>query len=551
MQTTKPLGSLADDFGHIFRTPLGEVDIEDCVLNRRILIALLPALQKAEEEQRNCGRIIVSNLKMCMAAVSGATLQGAFEEIIEADQTRSPSPFVCVLDEVGYYMVAGIDVMMAQARSLGFMIVLAGQDMAAMQKGGPEKAQIAETAFANASCLAIGKTVDGGKTMDYIAKVVGEAQIAVASGYQAHHGLLGTRYMDRQDVTFQATPRLKVQDLQNLPPGQFYVLFDSKLELTRSFYVGEDFAPDFSVNRFLKVRGPLDRVPGLDQSVEIEFGQGLEDTAAAIAHSSPPSADDDGGLDRASPEEVLLTRYVDAVAAAPLEARTLTGLDVLAAEPMTMTARDRHVPEIHEHPSDDAAASGTTSFSPPTQDRETREERIQRLQREDRDRMQQRRNPSAGKVTTDGVDANTKQGRVAPGPDSAADDLDNLIDGVSPGAQRRAKKIDAAFSGQSASHRYGGILGLMLEEQEARKAASMLPPRPLPADETTEVLEGIAYAMERLGEVIRDSQRGPRMHVPSAPEHGHPGGAPTDEHAARGRALLNRLKDDTGTGQAG
>ena len=66
MQLTKPLGSLADDFGHIFRTPFGEVDIDDIVLNRRILVVLLPALQKAPEEMRNCGKIVVALLKMMM-----------------------------------------------------------------------------------------------------------------------------------------------------------------------------------------------------------------------------------------------------------------------------------------------------------------------------------------------------------------------------------------------------------------------------------------------------------------------------------------------------
>jgi intracellular multiplication protein IcmO len=40
MQFTKILGSLADVYGHIFATPMAEVDMHDVVLNRRILIIM-------------------------------------------------------------------------------------------------------------------------------------------------------------------------------------------------------------------------------------------------------------------------------------------------------------------------------------------------------------------------------------------------------------------------------------------------------------------------------------------------------------------------------
>ena len=98
MQLTKPLGSLADDYGHIFRTPFGEVDIEDIVLNRRILVVLLPALQKAPEEMQNCGRIIVAVLKMMMGEASGSAIMGTKKKLVDAKQHQtcllytSPSP---------------------------------------------------------------------------------------------------------------------------------------------------------------------------------------------------------------------------------------------------------------------------------------------------------------------------------------------------------------------------------------------------------------------------------------------------------------------------
>jgi len=301
MQLTKPLGSLADDYGHIFRTPLGEVDMMDVVLNRRILVVLLPALQKAPEEMENCGRIVVTLLKMLMGNTSGYMLQGSKQEIIDAKQTRAPSPYIVVLDEAGYYMVDGIDVMMAQARSLGFMIIVAGQDMSAMQKKSP---QIAETAAANASIFAAGKTVDGEKTVRFIQNVFGKTQVSVTSGYSSEQGLLTNRWADRMDVSFQEVDKVKIDELQNMMPGEFYFLFDGTLVKSSTFYVGKvgkgGFGDIFSVNKFLKVRGPMDRVPGLDQSREVAFISSFVAATEAILKLSGKSdgkAGKEGTLD--------------------------------------------------------------------------------------------------------------------------------------------------------------------------------------------------------------------------------------------------------------
>ena len=296
MQLTKPLGSLADDYGHIFRTPLGEVDIDDVVLNRRILIVLLPALQKAPEEMEMCGKIVVNLVKIMMGNASGYMLQGSRQEIVESKQTRAPSPYIVVLDEAGYYMVKGIDVMMAQARSLGFMIIVAGQDMAAMQAKSP---QIAETAAANASIFAAGKTVDGDKTAGFIQKIFGRTQVAVTSGYSAQSGFLGNKWVDRMDASFQEVEKVKLDELQNMMEGEFYFLFNGTIVRAATFYIGGNFAENFSVNKFIKVRGPTDRVPGLDQSVEISFIGGFVGASEAMLRMSkeragPPEERGDG-----------------------------------------------------------------------------------------------------------------------------------------------------------------------------------------------------------------------------------------------------------------
>ena len=279
MQLTRPLGSLADDFGHIFRTPFGEVDIEDVVLNRRILVVLLPALQKAPEEMRNCGKIVVAMLKMMMGRAAGSMLEGSKLSLVDARPTRSPSPFIAILDEAGYYMVKGIDTMMAQARSLGFMIIIAGQDMAAMQSVAP---QIAETVAANARLTAAGATEDAQRTWAFLRNKFSTHTVPVVPGRTARAGLFGTRWVERPDVSFTVEDRVRIGDLQRLREGEFYFMMESRLVKARAFHIRERWAPWISLNKFLLIRGPTDRAPGLDQSKDIEFLAALEAAGKAI-----------------------------------------------------------------------------------------------------------------------------------------------------------------------------------------------------------------------------------------------------------------------------
>ena len=68
MQLTRVFTSLADTYGHILRTKLAEVDLKDVVLNRRLMVVLLPALEKSPDELSNLGKVIISSLKSMIAS---------------------------------------------------------------------------------------------------------------------------------------------------------------------------------------------------------------------------------------------------------------------------------------------------------------------------------------------------------------------------------------------------------------------------------------------------------------------------------------------------
>jgi len=120
MQLTRLFGDMSYTYGYLFQTTLGEVDMYDVVINRRILVVLLPALERAPDSLKMLGKLIVGAIKQMMAGCLGNRLEGSVREIVEARPTNAPVPYYVVLDEYGYYAVLGFAVAPAQARSLGF-----------------------------------------------------------------------------------------------------------------------------------------------------------------------------------------------------------------------------------------------------------------------------------------------------------------------------------------------------------------------------------------------------------------------------------------------
>lgn len=120
MQLTRLFGDLGYTYGYIFQTALGEVDMYDVVINRRILVVLLPSLERAPDSLKMLGKLIVGAIKQMMAGCLGNRVEGAVREIVDARPTNAKVPFYVVLDEYGYYAVLGFAVAPAQARSLGF-----------------------------------------------------------------------------------------------------------------------------------------------------------------------------------------------------------------------------------------------------------------------------------------------------------------------------------------------------------------------------------------------------------------------------------------------
>ena len=250
MQLTRIFGSLADVYAHIMRTNLADVDFKDVILNRRILVVLLPALEKSPDELANLGKLIIASLKAMLAAGLGSKIQGDYQQVIESKPSNSETPFLCILDEYGYYSVEGFAVVPAQARSLGFSVVFAGQDIPAFQKSSKEEAA---SIFANTNIKLCMKLEDPTETWDFFSKTAGEAYVTTVRTYNMGQDGQSLGYRDAKEAGVEKRSRIDLMDLKDQLPGEAHVFFKSSIIRMASFYAAPPKTKKIGLNQFLKV----------------------------------------------------------------------------------------------------------------------------------------------------------------------------------------------------------------------------------------------------------------------------------------------------------
>ncbi len=249
MQFTRSMSSLGDDYGFIFDTQAADVDMTDVVLQRRLLVVLIPALEKSGDETANLGKIIVAALKGMMGATLGNTVEGSTATAIDNKPTNSHTPFIAIFDEVGYYASSGMAVMAAQARSLGFSLIFAGQDIPALEKRIKEETK---SITANCNIKIFGKLEDPTTTKEFFEKTVGSALVTEVSGFEAGS--------ESKNAGIQTRARANYDDLRNYREGQAICTFGKRVADIQIYYADVGHAKAMRVHRFLPLPPPSDKV---------------------------------------------------------------------------------------------------------------------------------------------------------------------------------------------------------------------------------------------------------------------------------------------------
>jgi intracellular multiplication protein IcmO len=265
---TATFTQLAVSLGHIFRCEMGDIDMRDIVLNRRILVVNLPALENSDATLAALGKLVVASLRGMMAQLLGASLEGDYTE---ADKPgMGPSPFPVVLDELAYYATSGLDRMLAMGRGLNISFMLGFQEVSGIFARLGEKTA---SLLGNANIMIAMRQQDSGRTRDYIEKTAGQTNVTQATSYQ---GSSDGNYREARHAEVRTISRVDWNDLTSLIEGEAIVLFGGRRIYARVFHAKIDDTGPKRIGRGLTLHPPdanemrarLERVSQIATTIE-------------------------------------------------------------------------------------------------------------------------------------------------------------------------------------------------------------------------------------------------------------------------------------------
>lgn len=226
------LASLVDAYGQVYAVEYGEIDYHDVLLNRRILVSLLPSLGVSEQELSNLGKIELSGLKTAAAIGLGDKIEGTVEDVLGSLPAAARSPHLMIVDEYAAITTPGFVLMFTQARSLNFAAIIATQDYSGLEKNDPKEAG---QVLANTNVKIFLKTLDK-KTFDIAQDIAGETYVIKSDGYEIREENNALRdYKDGQRGKLDKISRLDFRDFQKQVEGQFHLFYDDVVIRGNSF----------------------------------------------------------------------------------------------------------------------------------------------------------------------------------------------------------------------------------------------------------------------------------------------------------------------------
>ena len=231
----KALSSLTDTYSHIYGAEDGEVDFADAILQRRILVVLLPSLEKAPAELQSLGKISLSAIRNACAVGLGAQIEGSAVDVLEALPTDSVGigPYLCIVDEYAAIVTPGFEVVLTQGRGLGIAAIIASQDYAGILEADQKGAQ---QMVANTSIKIFMKMQDAEKTWELVRGLAGQSTVVRTTGYQADSKGDSTEYKDTLSTTVEKEDRVELRDLQEQIEGEAHFIFSGQVVRGDMFY---------------------------------------------------------------------------------------------------------------------------------------------------------------------------------------------------------------------------------------------------------------------------------------------------------------------------
>lgn len=268
----KPLSSLTDTYSHIYGAEDGEVDFADAIMQRRVLVVLLPSLEKSPAELASLGKISLSAIRNACSVGLGANIEGGAADVLESLPTDAIGigPYLCIVDEYAAIVTPGFEVVLTQGRGLGIAAIVASQDYAGILEADQKGAQ---QMVANTSIKIFMKMQDAEKTWNLIRGLAGQTTVIRSTGYRVREDR-GSGYLDTQDTTVDKEDRVELRDLQQQIEGETHFVFSGQIVRGDMFYAGPSLKnAQLRVPQFLQLlREPKEETKNAADGTKKEAG---------------------------------------------------------------------------------------------------------------------------------------------------------------------------------------------------------------------------------------------------------------------------------------
>ncbi len=138
-----------------------------------------------------------------------------------------------MLDEVGYYTVEGLALMAAQARSLGFSMIYASQDIPAMKRLNEKEAA---SIIANTNTKIFMRTEEMDQTANLAKVAGGQGMRTQVSGFSQFTGDFASGFRPGEDAQVSSVDNVDILDLKGMGAGEMLVMYKAERIFGVSFY---------------------------------------------------------------------------------------------------------------------------------------------------------------------------------------------------------------------------------------------------------------------------------------------------------------------------
>lgn len=242
MQFVEILGLLNNSYRHMMGFDNAEVDIYDCIINRRSLYVMLPSMEKSAGTIANLGKIIVNQIRSALSKTLGAAgVKGSKLEKLESRPTNSETPALCILDEYGSYAPKGFGEVAAQARSIGFATIFAVQDYASLKKADDGRGDEALRIWANTNTKVIMKLEDSKETLQILKERIGQGLALSLKGKETkQNSLFGGGWVPLTTVSYDQVLRLEELEMYDFEYGRMAIINKSNIWKVQSTFLDNE-----------------------------------------------------------------------------------------------------------------------------------------------------------------------------------------------------------------------------------------------------------------------------------------------------------------------